>query len=186
MKLINTKNSMLQDLKEHDLLTYNHSIRVANLSREFGDFLKLSNEAVEEIYQIGLYHDIGKLNIDSSVLSKKGKLNSAEYKQVLNHTIYGENILKEQGYSKYFLEAVRSHHENFNGTGYPDKLDYKDISLYSFILRLADSFDAMTSIRSYKESYSNDFALDEIQSLKGEWYHPFFADEFCNFIQSYK
>lgn len=173
------KGEILDRLKEHDTDTYEHSVRVANLMFEFGDYMKLNNNALSELYVLGLYHDIGKLYVDSDILKKKGKLDNEEYKQILNHTNFGVEILKSRGYSVHFLQAVKSHHENFDGSGYPDRLTYKEIPLYSQLLRIVDSYDAMTNTRSYKGAYSKQQAINEIQRLKGDWYHPIFADIFC-------
>lgn len=184
MKNLVVKENVLHSLKEHDLLTYEHSIRVAYLSRGFGNYLGLNKKVVEELFEVGLYHDIGKLYVDPNILVKKEKLNKEEQQQILNHTIYGEQLLRERGFSERILRPVRNHHENFDGTGYPDKLDFRKIDSYSSILRIIDSFDAMTSIRTYRMPLTSQQALDEIQSFKRKWYFPVDADEFCDFILS--
>lgn len=169
-------------LAEHDSLTYKHSLRVAEMCYLFGDYLGLNDKSKNELYELGLYHDIGKLYIDTSILVKDSKLNDAEYKQILNHTLHGERMLRKKGYSESFLMAIRGHHENYNGTGYPDRLVSKQINLYSSILRIIDSYDAMTNVRSYQKALSKEDALKEIKSLIGQWYHPLYANKFIQFM----
>lgn len=156
--------TMLEALKQHDSKTYEHSIRVASLMVHFGQFLNLSKEELSELFYLGLYHDIGKLQIDQKILRKRDKLNKNEFNQIGNH---GEEILMGKGFSKEFLQSVRSHHENYNGSGYPDNLVQTDIPSYASMLRIIDSFDAMTNHRFYNKTKTSQEAVCEIASLKG-------------------
>jgi putative nucleotidyltransferase with HDIG domain len=173
---------ILNDLKEHEPTTFKHSIRVAGLLVSFGKYLKFRKNELTELFLIGLYHDIGKLNIERNILRKEGKLSDLEYKEILNHPLYGEEILLKEGFSGTILESVRSHHENYNGSGYPDNLTYHDIPFYAFLIRIVDSYDAMTSFRTYQYTKSKYEAIQEIRSLKEDWYHPNLVESFTEFI----
>lgn len=89
-----------------------------------------------------------------------------------------------KGFSKEFLQSVRSHHENYNGSGYPDNLAQTDIPSYASILRIIDSYDAMTNHRSYNKIKTSQEAVCEMASLKGEWYHPGFVEIFTEFMMN--
>ncbi|MFD1608816.1 HD-GYP domain-containing protein [Oceanobacillus luteolus] len=182
MKQLTLKTDIINELKNHDFTTYEHSVRVARLLYRFGETLALTENRLNELFKLGLYHDIGKLRIDPQILNKKEKLTEREYIQLQKHTIYGEEILRQQGYSKRFLQDIRSHHENFDGSGYPDGLSSNEISLYALMLRIVDSYDAMVNVRSYKKVSSNLHAISELHSLKGRWYHPQLVEIFSETI----
>ena len=135
-----------------------------------GDCL-LSNEEVEAISIAATLHDIGKSKIPKSILDFPGKLSPVEYDIVKKHSVFGEEIIAEMDFGeidpkihKYAAEIARAHHERFDGTGYPDGLKGDAIPLSAQVVALADSYDALTSSRSYKDAFSQDVAIQMISS----------------------
>lgn len=152
--------------------------------KSFGFYLELESSIISQLYELGKYHDVGKLYIDKGILMKKGKLIEEEYEQILHHTFYSYELLKDKGYSIEFLLGTLYHHENYNGTGYPFKLQYDEIPLFAHLLRIVDSYDAMTSNRSYRKALSKSYALNELKQLKGECYHPVYVEKFYQMMTS--
>ncbi|MGN7299764.1 HD-GYP domain-containing protein [Ferdinandcohnia sp. SAFN-114] len=185
MKQLKEKTKTFQQLEmlfEHDIYTFQHSLRVAELLFKMGIQLNMSEECQEELYQLGALHDIGKIRIPQTILNKEEHLTEQERKVLNQHTIYGFEILRHDKYSKEFLDGVIYHHENYDGTGYPYGISSfaEGIPVYAQILRVVDSFDAMTSNRSYKKAFSVEKALAEIESLKGIFYSPEVVDSFIS------
>jgi len=185
MKQLKERTNTFQQLEllfEHDIYTFQHSLRVAELLFKLGQRLNMSEESIEELYQLGALHDIGKIRIPKATLNKEGQLTEQERNALQQHTIYGYDILRHDKYSQKFLDGVIYHHENFNGTGYPYRISahVEGIPIYAQILRVVDSFDAMTSNRSYQKAFSIDKALTEIESLKGIFYSPKIVDAFAS------
>lgn len=176
------KQSLIKKLMKHDYNTFEHSERVADLSYRFGFFLGYEEKDLKVLHEAARFHDIGKLRVDSNILTKDGKLDDTEFSQILKHPLYSEEVLKEAGFSKEILQAVRSHHENYNGTGYPDKISYDEINSHAAIIRIVDSYDSMISSRPYSEPKAKEKAIEEILSLKGTWYNPDLAEKFSEYI----
>jgi len=172
----------LELLFEHDINTFQHSLRVAELLFKMGKHLNMSEECQEELYQLGALHDIGKIRIPQTILNKEDHLTDQERDVLNQHTIYGYEILRHDRYSKEFLDGVIYHHENYNGSGYPYGIssNVEGIPIYAQILRVVDSFDAMTSNRSYQKAFTIKQALAEIESLKGIFYSPKIVDSFIS------
>ena len=131
----------------------------------------LSDEDIEAIAIASCLHDIGKSQIPKSILDYPGKLSPVEYDIIKKHSIFGENIIEELDFGEmsplikqYAKEITRSHHERYDGTGYPDGLRGEEIPVSAQVVALADSYDALTSNRSYKEAFSQDVAIQMISS----------------------
>ena len=131
----------------------------------------LSKEQINAISIASSLHDIGKSKIPKSILDFPGKLSPLEYDIVKKHSIFGEEIIKNSDFSligteiqKYASEIARYHHERYDGTGYPDGLKGDEIPLSAQVVSLADSYDALTSNRSYKDAFSQDVAIQMISS----------------------
>ncbi|GLO68363.1 HD-GYP domain-containing protein [Oceanobacillus kimchii] len=150
----------------------------------FGTFLDLEKDTIAQLYQLGKYHDIGKIYIDKNILTKKEKLNDNEYEQIFNHTFYSYELLKNKGYSIEFLLGVLNHHENYNGTGYPFNLRNDEIPFFAHLLRIIDSYDAITNNRAYQKAHSKEYALNELMLLRGEHYHPVYVDKFYQMMKA--
>lgn len=176
---------LLNQLYAHDRYTFLHSLRVADLLVEFSKFIGLSSKESDILYELGVLHDIGKLKIEASVLNKTSPLLSREKQDILLHPVYGYQILKENSFEHpNILEGVLYHHENIDGSGYPEGLTgIERIPFYAQMLRIVDSFDAMTSQRSYQQPLSYPSALQELEQWKTTWYNPKLLDLFISMIR---
>jgi len=149
-----------------DAYTQGHSENVAYYAKHLALALKLPKDECEDIYVAGLLHDIGKIGVPDSILLKPTKLEISEFELIKMHSyISGQIIEKLEKYS-YLKDAVKHHHENYDGTGYPDGLKGEEIPLYSRILSIADVFDALTTSRVYRAPVLFDdtiFIMDDMQ-----------------------
>ncbi len=142
-----TNNIMI--FRNHDEYTYQHCLSVANLSISTGISLGLKNEMLHELGMAGFLHDIGKVVIPKEIINKTGKLTENEFKLMKKHPFAAVNMLKGL-VSKEILEGIISHHEKFDGTGYPYGKKGENISLYGKILAICDVYHALTSNRPYR------------------------------------
>ena len=160
---------------EHkDFDTAQHLQRMSLYSRALADKIGLTEEEAEIIELAAPLHDIGKIGIADSILLKKGALDDIELKQMRKHPLIGYEILKGSP-SKYLqkgCEIALAHHERYDGMGYPYSLKGKDIPLSARIVAVADVFDALTSVRPYKEAWSIDKALEYINNESGKHFDP--------------
>ena len=131
-------------------------------------------------------HDIGKIGVPDRVLNKNGRLTEEEFDKMKNHTVIGYNIIQNIDYIPGLKEGVRSHHERWDGTGYPDGLAGDNISIFARILCLADSYDAMTTDRVYRKKLSRDQVISEITQNRGKQFDPHLADVFLKMIEENK
>lgn len=137
-----------------DQVTGDHVARVGDLSAELGRRVGLSEAEVEDLRFAGMLHDVGKLHLPDRVLLKRGRLTRAEWELVKQHAEWGERILGSTEGFELARRIARSHHENFDGTGYPDHLNGDLIPLVARIVRIADVFDALRHERPYKEAWT--------------------------------
>ena len=161
-----------------DSYTAGHSSRVAYYSKLIGEKLGLSEEDLEVLYEGALFHDIGKIGIPDAVLKKAGPLSPDEYDDIKNHPSIGAHILQPAKIFDNLIPIVKYHHERYDGKGYPEKLVGENIPYMARIVAVADSFDAMTSDRSYRPRFTLIKALDEIENGKGTQFDPTIADAF--------
>lgn len=155
-----------------DEYTKGHSLRVAIYSRQLAKRMGLPDYEQERIYYIGLLHDIGKIGIPSSILTKPSKLTDEEYEIIKRHPLLGFNIMKDFSSIKGAQEGIRYHHERYDGKGYNDGLKGEEIPLEGRIICVADSYDAMSSRRCYRDSLSYDYILDELKKNSGVQFDP--------------
>ena len=152
--------SLVKTIEAKDIYTAGHSDRVADISEKIAKKLGLDNELSGEIHIAAHLHDIGKIGIPEGILLKSSKLSFGEYEVIKEHSEKGYDILKDiEGFYNIAL-IVKHHHERYDGNGYPDKLKGDDIPLGAAIIRVADSFDAMTTTRNYKKTMSYDEAFE--------------------------
>lgn len=145
----------LTDLRSFDGYTYAHSVNVAVISCIIGFGLNLSSDDLEQLVMAGLLHDLGKLVIPREILNKPARLTSEEYDVMKSHSTISYEIIKERwDISAQVKAAVLYHHENVDGSGYPDGKEGDQISLFTKILHVADVYDALVSKRPYKNPYS--------------------------------
>lgn len=153
----------LIDLKSYDDYTYRHSLCVAILSITTGISLKLNEYMLTELATSALLHDLGKMTIPIDIINKPDLLTPEEYDIVKQHPTIAVNVLKEKNLvSKAVLDGIESHHEKFDGSGYPNKLKGDDIPLYGKILAIADVYDALTSTRSYRRACFPNEAIEYV------------------------
>ncbi len=158
--------------KDYDTAMHLH--RMSLYSRALAEAIGLSEEEAEVIELSSPLHDIGKIGIPDSILLKKGPLDEQELKSMRRHPLIGYEIL-ENSPSKYLQkggEIALAHHERFDGTGYPYNIKGADIPLAARIVAIADVFDALTSVRPYKEAWSVDRAFEYIQNESGKHFDP--------------
>jgi putative two-component system response regulator len=162
--------AMAAEAKDDD--TGDHLKRIALLTKEVCLAYGLSNEQSEKISFFSVMHDIGKIHIPDTILQKNGPLDPDEWEIMRTHCIAGEKILGEKPFYKTAREIARSHHERWDGTGYPDGLSENSIPLSAWIVSIADVFDALTNKRKYKEAWSVEAALLEMNTLSGKAFDP--------------
>jgi HD-GYP domain-containing protein (c-di-GMP phosphodiesterase class II) len=181
---IGSLKALTNSIDAKDQYTRGHSERVAFISRwiaeRIGGEQPLKEEEIQKIYLAGLLHDIGKFGIDDSVLRKKGKLNERELTIMRNHPAIGAGILSEIKQMHDIIPAVLYHHERPDGKGYPNGLVGEQIPLVGKIVGLADSFDAMTSKRTYKGAMSVEKAKEEIKKKLGTQFDEDVGTVFIN------
>jgi putative nucleotidyltransferase with HDIG domain len=158
---------MVNLIESRDIYTGKHSLRVANYSKKIAIQMGYSDEICEDIYKAGILHDIGKIAIPDTLLLKPTNLNKEEFTLMKLHVDIGVSILEKIPMYKTISEYIAQHHERVDGTGYPKGLKNDDISTIGNILALADSFDAITTNRIYKNRKNLDEALEELKQLKG-------------------
>mgnify|MGYP004661369807 FL=1 len=165
-----------------DAYTRGHSDRVSAYSVLIGEALGLSEEDIKTLRIGGLFHDIGKIGIPDSILLKTDKLDDEEYSEIKNHPAIGAHILSNATIFKDIIPIVKHHHERFDGHGYPGKLKGEEIPYLARIATVADSFDAMTSKRSYRDSLPIDVVKEEIKKNSGTQFDPEIAEVFLKIL----
>ena len=168
-----------------DPYTRGHSDRVSEYSVLIGRYLGLSDEDLHTLKIGGLFHDIGKIGIPDSILLKPGKLTTDEYSEIKNHPSIGVHILSNAAIFKDIIPIVKHHHERYDGLGYPSKLKGDDIPYLARIAAVADTFDAMTSKRTYRDSLDLDFVKEEIKKNRRLQFDPQIADVFLDILTNH-
>lgn len=170
-------------LDARDAYTAGHSQRVAEYSLLIGRAAGLGQEELDLLNKTALLHDIGKIGVRDSVLLKDGRLTDEEFEQIKKHPALGEEILKQVEPTEMMaplLPGVRSHHERYDGRGYPDGLAGSDIPKFGRIIAVADAFDAMTSDRPYRSGMPLEKAVAIICEGKGTQWDPYYAQLFVD------
>lgn len=152
-----------------------HSSRVGHICEKIGMRMKLDQDEINQIRTAGLIHDIGKMGIDEKILNKPGALNQEEWKEIQRHPEIGYRILSSVNEFSEMANCILEHHERWDGRGYPKGLKGEEISLQGRIVAVADSFDAMTSDRTYRKGLAPDEAIAEIKRCAGTHFDPLVA-----------
>lgn len=183
---IGTMESLRLAVDAKDSYTKNHSDRVSYYSLMIARKLELSNEEIEIVKDGGLFHDIGKIGIPDAILQKTTKLTDEEYDDIKNHPSIGAHILAPAKIFEKIIPMVKHHHERFDGRGYPGGISGENIPLFARIVTIADSFDAMTSDRSYRPRFTLYKALEELERCKGTQFDPALVDIFVEEVKQNK
>ena len=173
---VKTLESFVQMVESRDTYTAGHSQRVAKYSKLIALEMNLSKEECSLIYRAGILHDIGKIATPDSILLKPGKLTNLEYKLITDHVQVSYEILSSIPMYKDMADIIISHHERYDGKGYPQGLKGEEISLLSSIMVVADAFDAMTTNRIYKGRKNIKEALEELRSCSQKHFNPEVVD----------
>ena len=181
---LDTIGILRQTVEAKDPYTRGHSDRVSEYSVLIGKKLNLDDNSLHLLKIGGLFHDIGKIGIPDSILLKESKLDDEEYSQIKNHPMIGVHMLGEADLFKDILPIVKHHHERFDGFGYPRKLSGENIPYLARIAAVADSFDAMTSKRSYRNALPLDFVRSEIVKCSGTQFDPNIAKVFIDILDN--
>ncbi|MCJ7580903.1 MAG: HD domain-containing protein [Candidatus Aminicenantes bacterium] len=168
-----------------DQETGDHIVRMSNYCALLAEKLRMPAKVVQDIKYAAPMHDVGKIGIPDNILSKPGKLADEEFRIMSEHTTIGANILagSKADILKIAQQIALTHHEKWNGKGYPQGLSKKKIPIAGRIVGLADVFDALTSIRPYKEPYPLEAAIEIIKLARGEHFDPELVDCFLKNIQ---
>ena len=165
-----------------DSYSTGHSGRVAAYAREIARRAGYSEAAQEEIYLMGLLHDVGKIGVPETIINKPAKLSDEEFEVIRNHPVMGARILRSIRQNPKLAAGARWHHERYNGKGYPDGLSGEEIPEEARILAVADAYDAMTSSRSFRSPKTQAEARREIADGRGVQFDPKFADIMLNMM----
>ena len=166
-----------------DPYTRGHSDRVSEYSVLIGQRLGLSDADIKTLQIGGLFHDIGKIGVPDSILLKEDKLSDDEYSQIKNHPSIGAHILSNASIFKNIIPIVLHHHEKYNGRGYPSQLAGEDIPYLARITAVADTYDAMTSRRPYRNALPKEVVIEEIEKNKGIQFDPKIVDVFLTILK---
>lgn len=164
--------SLSTTIEAKDEYTRGHSRRVAQYAALIAKNMGWTNEEIQNLKNCAYLHDIGKIGIPDQILNKPGKLTNEEFNLIKQHTTIGQDILKDITIIPHIDEVTRSHHEHYDGTGYPDGLKGNEIPIQARIIALADSYDAMNSRRIYRNALSHGRIYHEIQMNAGTQFDP--------------
>jgi len=166
--LLNSIMQIVKIIDAKDSYTAGHSVRVAKYSEKIARKLRLNEYDVEVLINLANLHDIGKVQIDLSVLNKPGKFDDADWVEMKKHPEVGYEIVKEIVFLKDQARAILYHHERINGKGYPSGIKGEEIPLFAKILAVADAYDAMTTDRPYRPALTQKEAMKELEMHAGK------------------
>ena len=180
---LDTIRSLAAAVDAKDPYTRGHADRVAALAVEIGQELGLAEGALKALEYAGILHDIGKIGIPDAILAKRGALGPEEMALVRDHPRIGAEIVAGVEFLERAIPAIRSHHERWDGTGYPDRLAGEAIPLVARIVNIADTWDACTSRRPYQEPIPSDVVVAILEGLKGTQTDPAVHDALLRTLQ---
>lgn len=175
---IDTIASLIKAEEEKDVYTRGHSERVTAIAMAIADEMYLDPERKKMLERASILHDIGKIGISDAILNKKEKLTDEEWKNIKSHSKKGDEILMPLKFLTEERAVILSHHERYDGTGYPAGLKGAEIRLEALILAIADAFDAMNSKRSYRQPLSAEMIISELKKSRGAQHSPEVVDAF--------
>ena len=181
---LQTITTIANMLDAKDPYTEGHSQRVAEYSRTLALGLGMGDVEADNIRKIALMHDIGKIGVPDNILNKAERLNPDEYELMKLHATVGSEIVKDVSTLPGIYDGVRHHHENYDGSGYPDGLKGEDIPYIARVIAVTDSFDAMTTDRVYRRHLSSKQAIEELKKGKGTQFDPAITDKMIEMLAS--
>lgn len=168
-----------------DTYTRGHSDRVSEFAVLIGQKMGLSEVELKTLKIGGLFHDIGKIGIPDSILLKETRLSDDEYSEIKHHPSIGAHILSNATIFADIIPIVKHHHERYDGSGYPGRLKGEEIPYLARITAIADSFDAMTSRRTYRDSLPMDVVISEFRRCRGTQFDPELDDVFLDILENH-
>lgn len=187
-QIINSKTISLDlvDLRTFDDYTFRHSVNVAVLSTVIGIGMSLSHQDLLELCAAAIFHDLGKLRIPDEILNKPARLTPEEYEVMKQHPVYSYELIKGRwDISAKTKVGVLHHHENEDGSGYPNGLESSQIYLFAKIIHVADVYDALTAKRPYKQPYALSEAAEYLMAGYGTMFDKDVVDAFLKFVPIY-
>src|ERR1700694_6092917 len=157
--------TLARSIEGKDPYTHGHCERLAEYSARLGEHLKLSEEQLIALRRAGVVHDVGKIAVPDAILLKPGSLTADEWKLIKEHPAVGERIFAPLTSLRFVLPIIRDHHEKLDGSGYPDGLRGVGIAVTARVLQIVDVYDALTTVRPYKQAFS---ITDALQTMKQE------------------
>ncbi len=173
-----TIKTITNSIEARDPYTKGHSERVAQFAKAIAEELNWEKNEIELIDWGGMLHDVGKIGISDSILKKPEKLTENEYNVIKSHPLIGTQIIKNISFLESVIPYILEHHERFDGKGYPGGMAGKNISIKGRLLSVADSFDAMTTVRPYKKALKPENSFREILRNKGTQFDPEIVEAF--------
>ena len=177
---IGTLRALVESIDAKDPYTSGHSERVAHLARQLAVAAGYDDDIAERVWICGLVHDVGKIGVPEAVLCKPGRLTDEEFDLIRAHPEIGHRILRDIPQMADVLPGVLSHHERWDGRGYPNGIAGEDLPLFARLIGLADSFDAMSSTRTYRAAMPREKVLAEIRRCAGAQFDPELAPVFAD------
>ncbi|MGE4298986.1 MAG: response regulator [Desulfovibrionaceae bacterium] len=175
-------SSLVNALEARDQYTRGHSESVARIAAGIGEVMGFERADIERLRIAARLHDLGKIGVRDNVLLKQGRLTDEEYEAIKQHTIVGETILRPIPSMADILEAAGSHHEQWDGSGYPRGLAGEEIPLWGRLIAVADTYDALTSDRPYRKGMAVDKALSIVRECRGSQLCPVCVDAFVDYL----
>ena len=179
-----TIRALAMAIEAKDPYTRGHSERVAELSVRVAERMGLPEDELRVLRFAGTLHDVGKIGVPGSVLTKPGRLTAEEFEQIRQHPVIGEKMIREAEFLTEARDIVRQHHERPDGTGYPDGLKGDEICLGARIMALADAYDAMTTDRTYRKAMAPEEAIEEMKRVSGSQFDPDYLEVFLSVIEN--
>lgn len=173
-------------LKDYDNYTFTHSVNVSVISLTVGRACNLPEDQLNLLGMGGMMHDLGKMTIDREIITKPGRLNEQERQQMMEHPQRGVDIVaRMEGVPSEVVDIIHYHHLRFDRQGYPANSSGRKLSPLVDMVTIADTFDAMTTVRCYQKPYSPKQALDQLRAMSGSHLHPEHVSRFVNFLGPY-
>ncbi len=164
--------SFVTAIDAKDPYLHNHSQNVAYYAKVIAEKLELPKDKCYQVATAGIFHDIGKINLDTAILQKPGKLSPEEWQVMKKHPELGAFILRRVSQMQDILPAIKYHHRRFDGNGYPDDCPLEEVPLEARIIEVADAFDAMTTDRPYRQALTPEEAYAELKKHSGKQFDP--------------